>query len=930
MRPLKLTMSAFGSYVKKTEVDFTLFGDKGIYLITGDTGSGKTTIFDALSYALFGSGSGELRNSGSIFRSKYASINDETFVELEFLYNDKVYIVRRNPEYQRASKKGDGVATQKLEATLTMPSGRIVSGDREVSKEILNLLGVDKNQFSQIVMLPQGSFMKFLMANTTDKQKIFQDIFKTHLYKILQENINDDALKYKNEIEDIKKIVFNAANEIICPNNSAAYNEISEIKNKLNESNEIAIDIILENINIIKSEQLKLKKLKEKSREDSDNSIAAINKEIGICEKNNSLKEAIEKNLKIIKNENERLLKFKKTLENAENDAEICQELSIKIDRIVKQFSEYEERDKFKKEQEKLNKNIRNLETEIKKDKKHIEENSNNISKLKCELDEMKGIDEREIELNNLANQLKNRIESINKTFDKLDKYNNENGKLKKEQEKLKKHISEYEKCSTEFIQKEQLYDKAIAGILAEKLAEGQMCPVCGSVEHPEMAVKPENTPTEQQLKELDEKRLAKENEKNKCREKVNGLIGKTEVIFDDLKENIKKIFKNEISDIDLISEKLKSEKGKTETEIKENNNKLKNISEKKLRRKKIETNINDYNEENVRLKNSIENMEKERADKREKSAELKARIDSVKLDFDNLDLAKTECSKLKNTKKTLEQSLNSAKENYNSCERKIKDCEVAVKTAKEQIDNDNISLDINELENKLNVLNKNRAELNNDLNNINHIIETNNDKENKIKDYDKNIRNKNEKYKYIKELSDLVNGKIKKLDADQITLEVRVQMVYFERIIRKANVHLLNMTDGQYELVRRKISSDGRMKFGLDLDILDHFNQSFREVKTLSGGESFKASLALALGMADEIQTNSGGIQIDSFFIDEGFGSLDDESLNQAINTLNSLVNSNRLIGIISHVSELKDRIDKKIIVSKNNYSGSKIKIEY
>lgn len=930
IKPLKLTMSAFGSYIKKTEIDFTLFGDKGIYLITGDTGSGKTTIFDALTYALFGSGSGELRNSSSAFRSKYADIYDDTFVELEFLYNNEIYTVKRNPEYKRAKKIGEGgITKQKLSAFLTMPSGRTISGDTLVSKEISNLLGIDKNQFSQIVMLPQGSFMKFLMAGTAEKQKIFQDIFKTHLYKVLQENINNDAIKYKNEIDNQRKILCSAVNEIICPQESKAYNEISEIKGTLIESDNPAADIILENINTIKNEQLELKNIKENSLEELNKTIDNINKEIGICKTNNDLKNKIEKENNVIKKEKALLAELEKNLENAEKSAEICPKLHIQIDGLEKQFPKYDERDKLIKEYKTLEKNIQNFENEIEKEKNIIEENKNNIYKFKDELTELRDIDKTEIELNNYSNQLKNKLEGINSAFDKLKSYMQENEKLEKEQKKLKKIILEYEKFRDEFIKKEKLYDNAIAGILAEKLEENQMCPVCGSTEHPKTAVKPKSTPTEQELEESKEKFLIKENEKNICREKVNGVKVRSETILENLIDDAEKIFDKKITDVEYISENLQIKRDKIQNEITENNDQLKRISDKKKRRNKIEDSIKKCEEENSNIEKNIEEKEKEHKKNREKAVVLRTKIDSIKLDFDNYKSAESECSKLKRTKNSLETALKSANEKYENCKRKILDAETAVKTAKEQINSSSKS-NIKELEDHLNKLNKKRGELISDLNNINHILETNNDKEKKIKNFKKNIGNKNEKYKYIKELSDLVNGKIKKLGADQITLEVRVQMVYFERIIRKANIHLLNMTDGQYELVRNLESTDKRAKFGLDLNILDHFNQSYRDVKTLSGGESFKASLALALGMSDEIQSNSGGIQMDSFFVDEGFGSLDDESLNQAINTLNSLVKSNRLIGIISHVSELKNRIDKKIIVSKDNYSGSSVKIEY
>ncbi len=929
MRPLKLTISAFGSYLDETVIDFEKLGEKGIYLITGDTGAGKTTIFDAVTYALYGTGSGDLRNNGKNFRSMYATLHHETFVELEFLYRDEVYVVRRNPEYERMAKRGDGIVPQKASELLITPDGRNITGKAKVNEEIRKIVGVDERQFCQIVMLPQGSFMKFLMADTNEKRKIFAEIFKTHFYSQLQEKIKETAKITADEIEDDKKVISRSIKEIICPETSQAYEFIAGLSELQNEDDAFSADIISEKIEIINCEQTEKRTECENLLKVIDRELEEINKNLGIQKINQELKATIEKNKEIISAKTPVLEQLKVKLEQALKNAQQVKQLEIRIAEIEKQYPEYAEKDRLTEEHKGVEKEYTSLTAKLGKLASETEDVKLLLEKYKNEIKNLEVSETAEIDLNKQFDSLERQLEKLGELSDMIAGYNDTESKHKTAQDNFNKILTAYEQERDEYQKKESLYDSAIAGILAEKLSENQMCPVCGSKEHPCIAVKPADTPSEQELEKCREQLLSAEEKKNKSRDKVSSLNEKLNILQDNIRKVSESLWSLENGSVEEITEKSLSEKQSAEERISDVKKQLDDIKKRKVRIKEIESLIM-ISEEKIKSSNeSVEKINAETSQLKENLVILKTRRDSILLEFENMESAKAECVKLNNQKESLNRTLAEVQAEHDACITDLNTAKTALETAENQLETTDIP-ETAELNLMRDEKSRKRNEIIDQISSINHITETNTGKKKSICDYAKKLEKNYEKYRWQKELSDLVNGNIKKQNVMQVTLEVRVQMIYFARIINKANVRLLKMTNGQYELVRAEDPSDNRKKFGLDLNIYDHFTQSEREVKTLSGGESFITSLALAFGMADEIQQSAGGIKIDTMFIDEGFGSLDDEALGQAVNMLASLVEGNRLIGIISHVSELKNQIDKKIIVTKNNYSGSKVKIEY
>ncbi len=897
MKPINIIISAFGPYKDKVIIDFTKLGENGIFLITGDTGAGKTSIFDAISFAIFGEVSGSNRPIQSI-RSDFADPETETFVELEFLHKNKIYKILRNPTYEKPKKKGDGFTKKTADASLEFDD-KVVTGIKNVDTKIEEILGINAKQFKQIAMLAQGEFLKILFAESKDRTEIFRKIFDTNIYNLIAKKLKE---KLKDNEENLKEL----KNSFTTNTANILWSVENKVDISAKDLNEVDIATVVEVLKSeIKNNEAENIKLQEK--------ILKKEQEINVDEEN--IKKQEELNIKI-KNYNELL---KKQIEYKQQEKEI-EELKTKISKNQKakeRIKPKEEKVKNQEEQiQRLEKDLENLNTKIidgqKKEKEHntkieLVNKIGEIYKEYCNCVEIKD------ELLEKANRLKN-----------IEKLELKKAEQVKEYTKIE---NEYKVMNVDYLEKEDEFFKEQAGILAEKLEENKPCPVCGSIEHPKIAQKSVSVLTKQELdvlkKSLENKQKEKQLKQEECiktNSQINTLV---EEFKDDSNEefNLEK-FKN------LIRDEFNKNKEKLEINekmISEEYNKLslntlvlKEFDFEKFKDGVIEAInleknelIKDQTIQEEKNKQLLEGKTKLKEYNEEYSKELLNLGFKTEEEYKNVLIADKE---IENLQKYVEQFNTNVTVNNT----KILEIEKEVKD-KQKLDLTESKAKLikakNELEEERKVHIQAKGKLDNNTRIYNLLTENSKELKKKMKDF-----------LIYDELNRTANGTLP--GKKRIEFEQYVQATYFDMVILEANKRLAKMTENRYWLVRKEEPEKISDKVGLDLEVVDNYNGKKRDVKSLSGGEAFKAALSLALGLSDVIQSYSGGVVIDTLFIDEGFGSLDTESREQAINTLSLLIDNNKLIGIISHVTELKERIDKKIIVTKTN-DGSKIEIE-
>ncbi|MBR5497102.1 MAG: SMC family ATPase [Clostridia bacterium] len=920
MRPLKLKISAFGPYAGVTEIDLEKLGTNGIYLITGDTGAGKTTIFDAITYALFGSPSGDNRDA-TMLRSKYATDDTPTEVELLFTNGGKVYTVKRSPEYERPSKKGEGKVTQKAEAVLFMPDGTPVSKPKEVTAAIRDIIGVDRDQFAQISMIAQGDFLKLLLADTKDRQKIFREIFKTGNYQILQEKLKNESGALGRKFDEAKLSVNQYINGILCSEDDVLFLEVEKAK----DGRMMISDVVELLSELIEKDAEKAQQIQQKIDE-TEKQIEKINAVLTKAES-------------YLRNEKELELSVKEQ----EEKTPLAESVRLKTALLKEKAPEYEARQK----------QIAEIEAQY-DEYDALSEKHNAVSLLRVTIEKAKKstgeLKEKTEALTQLIAKAKNELASFADSGAKKEKllYEKElaeNKKLKTEE--LKKKLIVFAKLKNELITAQEYYlraekisaektaqynilNKAFldsqAGILAESLNDGQPCPVCGSLSHPGKALKPAEAPTESELKNAKKSADDAAELTSVASRKASEISGKVSTG----KENLIKECNELLATVELETAEEKAseilavineESRKRDAEIKEINSRLQ-------RKEMLEKAVPEKEAMLEKMRAQLAETEKKIAADESKLQETLNQIDVLagKLRFSGKTEAKTAADKLKNEnevyKKTLEQAENDCRKIENILTQLKGKIEQLKKSLEEKEDVDVLAIQ----EEKQTLLEK-KVSLSAKQKTLSIRIDTNLRAKENIASKASELSVIEEKWTWVKALSNTANGNI--ASREKIMLETYIQATFFERIIRRANTRLMVMSGGQYELIRRETATNNRSQSGLELDVKDYYNGSVRDVKSLSGGESFKASLSLALGLSDEVQAMAGGIRLDTMFVDEGFGSLDGESLQQAMRALTSLSeNGNRLVGIISHVAELKEKIDKQIVVTKEKTGGSKVQI--
>lgn len=918
MKPLTLVMSAFGPFADEVKIDFTKLGNCGLYLVTGDTGAGKTTIFDAISYALYGATSGDFRD-GKMLRSKYASLDRLTYVELEFEARGQKYVVKRIPDQTRAKLRGEGETSQKAEVTLMYPDGRPpVTKIGEVDAAVKEIVGLDRKQFSQITMLAQGEFRKMLLSDTDEKQKIFRDIFSTEDYEILQKNISDRCSDKKNEYEQRRGDILRNITLLECGDDFVEKEELREFQTngqlvQREEFKDLMDRLLSTDKETVDSYGEQLKELEDV--------LQHLNAQIGVAtQRQKSVQELhrVERELVVLKDSKEvKEVELKKT-EKELQDADVLNATAVRIETKLSDYNQYtilnrdiQNKQRNVQEIEQQQENRSNTLLQLEKDEKHLNEIVENYKEadvriLECE-QSLKTAQERKREVEVMQQDYSRGLQTREK--------------LKQKQLECQGKTQELEQKSKSHAENERLFYNAQAGILAETLIVGEPCPVCGSIEHPSPAVKIAEVLTKEQLDQ--EARLV-EAVREQCQVVSNAVVQLQEQLDQQdvqYKDKALRLFDKE----EVKQGQLEEECARLTDQITEVSKLLQQWKNAKVAFDKARTDLPLLAEQYKQLNGEFQTAEQEKVAYQTELKKLLEQAAIIKegLQFEGVEQAQKEINRLRTHANSLVEAQKKAAIALQEIQQKLSEQE-GQKQSIEKLLSSQPADDLTVLVGQRTKVMQDKQHKEEVRNLVVARYNRNSTLSNAIYTEWCSFDSFEQEYLELKQLSDTMNGGL--TGKDKIKLETYIQMAYFERVLQKANVRLLGMTGGQYELVRSTQADDLRSQSGLDINVYDYYNSSERSVRSLSGGESFMASLALALGLADEIQSTAGGIHIDTLFVDEGFGSLDEETLKRAMMELNKLTEGNRLVGVISHVTDLKNWIDKQIVVTKVSHQGSNV----
>ena len=921
MKPLKLTMSAFGSYAGKNVIDFT-GQQQGIFLITGDTGAGKTTIFDAITYVLYNQTSGGERN-GNMMRSQYARPETETYVELEFLYRGQTYRVRRNPDYKITKTLKNGkIREQKVphSVELTLPDGTVFPEKKNATDaKIIEILGLTADQFSQIVMIAQGDFLKLLYTKSDERKMIFSKLFRTDIYWKIQENLRRKSMEMDERIQE---------------NDRAFEQEKSRII-PLPESEELPLDELVERLRERLKDALKEQNLRRANVEE-------LNKKITKYEEINKLFVSLEKIRQNGKELEARQAESKERRQQIENARKADKVLVAEQQNLRQQQEVEQSAQAIAKMTETLANDQEMFET-LKTQQQEAE------AKQKREAADtqkkMLALEQSFPSYEALQNA-RSEEQQAKKVWEDLGKISEESFHKKKagiaalkEQQKRQEQVVEQTKknweqtslsASESAKHYEHMYEaflKEQAGILAENLSAGCPCPVCGSTVHPDPAKLSDHAVTELEVEQAKKTRAAAEEKRDLAYAAFEAE--KTE------KQKLAQAVEKEEADFVLAQTIAKQQRKEAE----QNYVSLQKIAEQ-IREKLVYPSFAEAKKQYAAMQKALETAEQEIAKKRQKVSELAEAMNTLKgqklAEEENQKTAKKLAVKTeKEYAKLLEKSGFVSEETYHlailpersrsKLEREEKEYESQClrqqseqKLLEKQVSGKTYT-DTTELNERLKVEKQALKEAEKTYMELHTAYENDRSVLQNCAVYLEKGKKLESEDQVIKSLSKTANGRLS--GSAKIDFETYIQRQYFKQIIHEANKRLLTMSNHQFILKLKEEANTGRKtNEGLDLSVYSLVTDSERDVKTLSGGESFLAALAMALGLSDIVERSAGAIHPDMMFIDEGFGSLDAQSRQQAIEVLAELAGDSRMVGIISHVTELKEQIDRKLVVSRTD----------
>ena len=985
MRPTELIISAFGPYAGEVTLDMASLGDRGLYLITGDTGAGKTTLFDAIAFALYGNASGDSRKP-RMLRSKYARPDARTYVEMGFSYSGKEYRVRRNPEYMRTKQRGEGETREKPDAQLHMPDGRLVTGDKAVTAEGEGLLGLNREQFSQIAMLAQGSFSRLLSGRTEDRGIIFREIFKTKPYQLFQEKLKDRAKGLYGRYADSRKSMEQYAGGVITEGHS------EELKLRWKEVPQGSLEALLEVLDQLIGADEAQQQGKDRAMALVRDEMAALGMELGkmqgdaaVCRDMAAAADVLRENMPVLEQAKVRYEREKER--QADRDG-----LIGTVTRMEENLKTYDRFDSLQENLKACRKETESLEKRLGQaalEERQWKERNDSDEKI---LESLRQAGEEYQAALTAGERLGEYSGRIGLLAEELAQYGQERKKLEAARERYRAAGEESRRADDAYREMYQRFLDNQAGILASRLTEGQPCPVCGSVAHPAPAryLEEGNEAAKDKVDRL--KAAAEEKDKAAARLSLEAgrLAGSLDTRYERMKQQIdaevatwKEDWQKRIRQAEADAGALALEtgdvrqgrryfleqwelmmgqlKGQLERQAAAQKEKIREKKKRKEDKEAVEGRRALGRQSLEEASERKQQAQKMLAESQAKERELESRLKEMEssLPYENRKAAQAELAEKKAFLAGLEKAFKEAEESYNRISRRVSDAQARLEALRGRMaekdaegretageDRDpakgpdtmlpggmDVRTAMERLEARMQENRQHQSEarerltgLEQEKSRLHHRLETNRMARERISEQKASMEEIQKEWTWVKALSDTAAGEVG--GKEKITLETYAQMAYFERIIARANTRFMVMSGGQYEL-KRCTEEDNRGKNGLGLNVIDHYNGTERSVKTLSGGESFQASLSLALGLSDEIQSAAGGIRLDTLFVDEGFGSLDEDTLNLAMKSLGDLAEGRRLVGIISHVGELKERIQHQIVVVKDKTGGSRAYIE-
>ena len=932
MRPLRLTLSAFGPYAAETTLDLEKLGKGGLYLITGDTGAGKTTLFDAITYALYDHSSSGIRE-GSMLRCKYADDKTPTFVELEFEVHGVRYTVRRNPEYQRPKARGEGMTTEKADATLTYPDDRPpVTKAKDVTAAVQEIIGLDYNQFSQIVLIAQGQFTKLLNASTEERSRIFRKLFRTQRYAQLQERLQAEAA---------------ALNQQRTAQNAKLDSLLGGLQFSPEDPDAEALralcaqtvpETALALLDTLTARQAAALEEAGTALQATEAQLDTVQQQLGAAAQAQRLAQQLAARQAELAAAKPALDAARAEADRHAGDAAQLDALTAQVTQAQSALAAYDTLDALCRQQTEARDAARLAAAQAHKRRTQLDSLNAALAAAETELAALADADTRLLALQNRSAQLTQRGEALAKLEQRLADCQRQAKTAHKAQESYRAAAAAQDEARTRQNTLERAFLDAQAGLLAESLVEGAPCPVCGSTHHPARALLPHTAPTQAQVEAARQAAAEADRQAQNASAAAQSALAAANEAKTSLRRDAETLLPERFTAPEgtvpltfaLMTNVLAEENAALQTAQTDCKAQCRQADADCRRKAQLEADRQAKTRQRPALEQAAAEADRSAAAQNASADALEGQIAERRaaLPYSRRADAQAALDKLEADRRTLRTGMDTAQRKLKQAEQTVAAAEAAVEalTAQQTAAQKELpARSAEELTAQQTELTAAREALRSREKQLSAQLLPNRKTAAQYRAAAEARQALESRWQWVSALAATAGGTL--TSKQKIKLEAYIQMNYLDRILRYANTRLMQMTAGQYELERIGAENQ-RSQSGLDLGVIDHYNGTRRSVKTLSGGESFKASLALALGLSDEVQSSAGGIRLDTLFLDEGFGSLDEESLELAIRVLSGLTEGDRLVGIISHVGALKDRIDRQVVVHKARTGGSTVEL--